>query len=411
MRILHVLDHSLPLHSGYAFRTMAILREQRRLGWVTRQLTGPRQGPTAGDDDSHDGVLFDRTPFAANQISAIPGARYVQEMWATGRNIVALARVFRPDVIHAHSPVLNGLPSVAAGRKLGIPVVYELRALWEDAAVDHGVTRDGSVRYRSSRLLESFVLHRADHVTTICGGLQNEIIARGMPPDRVSVVPNGVDLEDFKFDMPMDTTLAERLGIQGKIVVGFAGSFYAYEGLDLLVDAIGELSGTHRNVHALLIGGGPHEANLRERVGKQGLSSCITFVGRVPHEEMPRYYALIDVLAYPRRRMRLTDLVTPLKPLEAMAQGRIVVASDVGGHRELIRNLETGFLFAADDAAALADTLARVIAWRDRWPRMRDDARRYVELERNWQNCVSRYADVYESSRRSCRVRAVRAVA
>jgi glycosyltransferase involved in cell wall biosynthesis len=107
------------------------------------------------------------------------------------------------------------------------------------------------------------------------------------------------------------------------------------------------------------------------------------------------YYGLIDVLAYPRHRMRLTELVTPLKPLEAMAQGRMFVASDVGGHRELVRDGETGFLFPAGDADALARAIDGVLARREDWPRMRVQARRFVETERTWVRSVARYESVY----------------
>ena len=123
----------------------------------------------------------------------------------------------------------------------------------------------------------------------------------------------------------------------------------------------------------------------------------MVFAGRVAHSEVHRYYSLIDVLAYPRRRMRLTDIVTPLKPLEAMAQGRMFVASDVGGHRELVRHEETGFLFPAGDARALAESIEYVLQRKHEWPRVRDAARRFVETERTWARSVARYASVYES--------------
>jgi glycosyltransferase involved in cell wall biosynthesis len=148
-------------------------------------------------------------------------------------------------------------------------------------------------------------------------------------------------------------------------------------------------------VSVLLVGGGPQEANLKAMVAGRGLSDRVVFAGRVPHAEIARYYALIDVLAYPRRSMRLTEIVTPLKPLEAMAQGRIVIASDVGGHRELVRDGETGFLFRAGDAVALARAVAAVLGQRDEWPRIRGNARRFVETQRTWSGSVARYADVY----------------
>lgn len=394
MRILHVLDHSLPLHSGYAFRTIEILREQRALGWETLQLTTPRQ--QSGDDcEDVGGWRFHRTPFARSVIDRVPGASYLREIGATTRRLDDLIRRFQPDVLHAHSPVLNALPALRAGRRHGVPVVYELRALWEDAAVDHGTTREGSLRYRLSRALETHALRRVDHVTTICEGLRNEIVARGIAPGRVTVIPNAVDTGAFRFGVAGDATLRRQLGLEGATVIGFAGSFYGYEGLDLLIEAMAQLKRSRRDLRLLLVGGGPQEAALRAQVERQQLGSEVIFTGRVSHDEVQRYYELIDVLAYPRRRIRLTELVTPLKPLEAMAQGRVLVASDVGGHRELVRDGVTGYLFAAGDPAALVQALTRALGARDDWPDLVERARRFVENERTWKSSVSRYAPVY----------------
>jgi len=398
VRILHVLDHSLPLHSGYAFRTMAILREQRKLGWETLQLTTPRHGGVEADAEVVDGWRFHRTPAKGGWRSSVHGGAYLDEMAATTARLRSLVESFRPDVIHAHSPVLNALPALRVGRQSHIPVVYELRALWEDAAVDHGTTTEGSVRYRLSRSLETYVLRRAAHVTTICEGLRQEVLARGIPGRLVTVIPNAVDVEAFTHGAASDSLRAQ-LGLRGAMVVGFVGSFYGYEGLDLLIDAVAILRPRHPSLHVLLVGGGPQEEALKGQVAARGLGDYVTFVGRVPHSEVQRYYDLIDVLAYPRRRMRLTEIVTPLKPLEAMAQGRMFVASDVGGHRELVRDGETGFLFPADDSGALATAIERVLAGADRWPQIRKQARHYVETERTWARSVAGYAHVYSSVR------------
>ena len=397
MRILHVLDHSLPLHSGYAFRTAAILREQRALGYETLHLTTPRQNGGSALFEDVDDLGFHRTPLPANSLSRLPGARYLQEMQATARRIDELVDDLAPDILHVHSPVLNALPAMWIGRRRTLPVVYEVRALWEDAAVDHGTTREGSMRYRLSRRLETFALHRASHVTTICEGLREEILDRGIPADRVTVVPNAVDVREFSFRTAPDPALRARLGLDDCRVVGFAGSFYGYEGLDLLLDAMALLAPKWPALRALLIGGGPQESALRAQAGVLGLADRVVFAGRVPHRDVQRYYELIDVLAYPRRRMRLTEIVTPLKPLEAMAQGKMLVASDVGGHRELVRDNETGFLFKADDVQALAQSLERVLSDDKPWARIAEQARRFVETERTWARSARRYHAVYTS--------------
>jgi PEP-CTERM/exosortase A-associated glycosyltransferase len=391
MRVLHVLDHSIPLHSGYTFRTLAILREQRRRGWETLQLTTPKQGPSQVREELIEGFKLYRTP-------SDEGAGLIEQMRLTAERISEVVRDQRPDLIHAHSPVLNALPALWARLLLGTPVVYEMRASWEDAAVDHGTTSEGSLRYRGSRALETFALKRADRITTICEGLRGDIAARGIDPTRITVIPNAVDVGNFQFGVAADPALRARLGLEGCTVLGFAGSFYGYEGLHLLVEAFAQLVPQRPMLRLLLVGGGPQDAALKAQVAAAGIADKVVFTGRVPHSEVQRYYELIDVLAYPRLPIRLTELVTPLKPLEAMAQGRMFVASDVGGHRELIRHGETGFLCPAGDAKALAAGLLDVLAREAEWPRIREQARRFVEQERTWSNSVARYAEVYRQA-------------
>lgn len=388
LRILHVLDHSLPLHSGYTFRTVSILREQHKLGWETVQLTTPKQGVSDAVQETVDGLVFHRTPSTSRD-------GLLAQMRLTARRLREVVAATQPDLIHAHSPVLNALPSLWVGRQQRLPVVYEMRASWEDAAVDHGTTTEGSARYRLSRALESFALWRADQVTTICEGLRGDIAQRGIASDRITVIPNAVDANAFQFGVQADPALRHSLGLDGATVLGFAGSFYGYEGLELLIEAARRMTVRRPELRVLLVGGGPQEERLKQLVVEAGLQGRVIFTGRVPHDQVQRYYELIDVLAYPRLPIRLTELVTPLKPLEAMAQGRMFVASDVGGHRELVRHGETGFLFRAGDAAALEKALESVLAQRASWPAIQAQARRFVEVERTWTASVARYQDVY----------------
>ncbi|HND57747.1 MAG TPA: glycosyltransferase, exosortase A system-associated [Thauera aminoaromatica] len=394
MRILHILDHSIPLHSGYTFRTAAILREQRALGWETFHLTSPKQGETKAMVEEIEGLRFHRTGVPTPASSGIAELRQIRAVQA---RIEQLAAELRPDILHAHSPVLNAIPAIRAGRKLGIPVVYEIRAFWEDAAVDHGTTTEGSLRYRATKALETWAIKRADHVFTICEGLRADIVGRGIPAAKVTVIPNAVDIESFQLSGDADPALREQLGLAGTTVVGFVGSFYAYEGLDLLLEAFPALLQKRPELRLLLVGGGPQDENLKAQALRLGVADKVVFTGRVPHKDVSRYYDQIDLLAYPRHSMRLTELVTPLKPLEAMAQGRLFVASDVGGHKELIRDGETGRLFKAGSAEALAAAIDDLLAHRERWPAMRAAGRQFVEEVRNWTNSVANYTPVYRS--------------
>ncbi|MBA3837902.1 MAG: glycosyltransferase WbuB, partial [Zymomonas sp.] len=236
MRILHLLDHGLPLHSGYTFRTRAILTAQMARGWRVAAVTGPRHGPADALAETIDGIDFYRTmppPPARAPLGEL------REVAAFSRRIEAVAREFEPDILHAHSPVLDALAALRVRRRLGLPLLYEIRAFWEDAAVGNGTGTEGSLRYRATRALETWAVGRADAVAVICDGLRADLAARGIDPAKIMVSPNGVDLTLFGDPAPYDAVLAASLGLaRGDDVVGFIGSFYDYEGLDDLLAAM-----------------------------------------------------------------------------------------------------------------------------------------------------------------------------
>ncbi|MDE2595370.1 MAG: glycosyltransferase, exosortase A system-associated [Sphingomonadales bacterium] len=394
-RILHVLDHSLPLHSGYTFRTRAILKAQQALGLEVRGVTGLRHTATGPSPEEADGLIFHRTE--GGEASGPPGLREWREIGRFAQTIERVCDEWQPDVLHAHSPALCGEAALRVARRRGIPLVYEIRAFWEDAAVENGQGREGSLKYRLTRSLENHVIGGADAVVTICQGLRGDLIGRGVDPARITVMYNGVDLSLFGEPPARDAAFAAELGLGDGPVIGFIGSFYAYEGLDDLIDAMPPLIARHPGARLLLVGGGPCEAELKARAEASGADHAVIFTGRVPHSEVERYYALCDVMAYPRKKSRLTDLVTPLKPLEAMAQGKLVAASDVGGHRELIADGETGALFTPDDPAACADALARLLDDRSNWDRRRAAGKAHVRDRHDWSVNVQRYQDVYQT--------------
>lgn len=395
MRILHILDHSIPLHSGYTFRTLSILTEQRALGWQTFHLTSPKQGTSERGNENVDGWEFHRTQPSTSPLAKMPMLNQLSVISALTQRLLEVAEKIKPDVLHAHSPALNAIAALRVGRKLGIPVVYEIRAFWEDAAVDHGTSREWGIRYRLTRALESHAIKHADAVTTICEGLRRDIVQRGVHPKKITVIPNAVNINNFSVGGTADHECAKSLGLENKQVLGFIGSFYAYEGLNILLQALPIMLAENPNLRVLLVGGGPQEHALKTLAAQLGISDKVIFTGRVPHEQVQGFYNLIDILVYPRLKMRLTDLVTPLKPLEAMAQGRLLVASDVGGHEELIQDGKTGVLFEAGDPHALAVKVLDLLNAPERWDAFRQAARDFVETERNWKKSVARYQSVY----------------
>jgi glycogen(starch) synthase len=211
-RVLHVLDHSLPLHSGYTFRTRAILKAQQAAGLEVRAITGLRHFAEGPECELIDGIAFHRT---RGQASGPVGLREWREINLLADAIVALAQVWQPDLLHAHSPALCGKAALIAARRLGLPLVYEIRAFWEDAAVSNGTGSVGNLKYRLTRALENNVVSGTDAVITICQGLKDDLIARGTDPAKITLSPNGVDLALF-CDCPMpDAALAAELGLTG----------------------------------------------------------------------------------------------------------------------------------------------------------------------------------------------------
>jgi PEP-CTERM/exosortase A-associated glycosyltransferase len=399
LKVLHVLDHSLPVHSGYAFRTQALLSAQKRKGWNPIAVTSPKHygsfNGTWRDAEQIGEIRYYRTPKTADGRLPVEGEARV--MAALAKRIRAVIEQEHPSIIHAHTPILNAIPALRVSRKLGIPFVYEIRTLWEDAAVDTGKYGPRSWKYKAVRWLETWICRQASCVTVISQGLREDFIKRGIPAEQIRVIPNGVDVRMFR-PPPSDASKLSRWNFAGKKIVGYVGSFFPFEGLDLLVDAIARLSPRRPDIGLLLVGGGDTEPELKAQIKRLKLESNVAIAGALPQSEIPEIYSLIDVLVYPRRSMRLTELVTPLKPLEAMAMGKAVVASDVGGHRELIEDGQTGILFHAGDVTALAEAIERTVDDVDLRRELGRRGTEWVSRERSWDNTTSAYAQTYAAA-------------
>jgi PEP-CTERM/exosortase A-associated glycosyltransferase len=386
LRVLHVFDHSLPHHSGYSYRSLHVIQAQRALGYRTDHLTGPRQGVNAAVPDTFDGLAFARTP--------PPGARKLTgelgRFLAFRASIAEAVATHRPDVVHAHSPSINALAAHAVCRRFGIPLVYEIRAFWEDAAVSNGRGRAGDAKYRLVRALETRACRLADHVVPICSGLQTDLERRGIPASKMTVVPN---------ILPAGRTAAPAprpLAADGTLNLGFVGSFYDYEGLDLLVAYAARAKRTGVHVRITLIGGGPRLDAVRAAVSAQDVGDVVHVQGPVANADVWSWYDRFDAIVLPRKAQRLTDLVTPLKPLEAMSVGCPVIASDVGGHRELVADGVTGLLFKADDLDALACAVERLRDPASDLARVQRQALDFVAREHSLACAGARYRTVME---------------
>ena len=247
-------------------------------------------------------------------------------------------------------------------------------------------------------MLETYVFKHVDGIATICNGLKKDIMKRNIGDIPIQVIPNAVNADEFKCHLGTANDLRKKHDLGQSYIAGFIGSFYAYEGLDLLIDALHAMRNGELDVKVLLVGGGPEEENLRAKVRRLGLDNKVVFTGRVPHAEVDQYYELIDVLVYPRVPARLTDIVTPLKPLEAMAMGKTFVASDVGGHVEILPERLHSVLFKAGSVPALVTALESAIANKPLQALFSGWARNYVQTERNWGKSVEGYALLYDQA-------------
>lgn len=390
--ILHVLDHALPELSGYSVRNHNVLRALRRHGLPVVGMAPAADGPS---EQEVDGVPYVRLPLRSSTLGSAPR---LLGLFGDLRRALAARRV---SVLHAHTPVRTGLPALWAARAAGVPIVYELHGQWEESGVERRRMSRRSVRYQASHRLETWLMRHVDSLAAISRGLISDAQRRGVAAERIFHVPNGVDTCGFR-PRPADAELAERHGLQGKTVVGFIGFFFAHEGIDILLRAFAQLLVQQPDARLLLVGDGDTHAELRAEVSRLALDSHVVMTGRVPHADIQRYYSVCDVLVYPRRPARITELVAPLRPLEAMAMGRAVVASDVGGLREIVRHGETGLLFPPGDAASLATTLARLAADPPYRARLREGARRFAAEERDWQTLGGVYAAAYARLLEGC---------
>lgn len=398
MRILHLFDHSAPRRTSYALRSLDLLRAQARRGWRTLQMTTPRHGP--GEDDPTAATPFHRTPAVGDPEGTLGGALCMR---ATARRLGGLAEGFEPDLIHAHSPATTAWPALWVGRRIGRPVVYEVRDLWEEETTERAGRPVGAVWRRLRRLLETEAVRRADAVCVLSLGLLDEMLARGAPSERLHLTPNAVDTQRFRPFEGRDPALAGALGLDptadpvAEPLLGYIGWFTPCEGLELLVDAVARLRARGRGAKLLLVGDGPEAPRIRA-LAEARLGGAAILAGFAEQTEATRYASLIDLFVLPRRRTRRTDLVTPGKPLEAMAQGKLVAASDVGGHRELIRHGETGWLFPADDGEAMTATLEQVLDAPEAWAPVRMAARAFIDRTRSWDAVAERYRGVYAAA-------------
>lgn len=398
-RILHLLTNSLPhLQTGYTVRAQQVAVAQRAAGldphMVTRAGFPLVEGRAGRAVDVVAGIAYHRIA-PGMPLSGAPGVIVTH----TAAGLERLAAELRPAVLQPTTNFLNAQAALAVRDSLGIRLVYEVRGFLEETWVSRvGDDAKAADRYFRGREVETACMVAADAVVTLSETMKADIVARGIPAERVTVIPNAVDGARFT-PRARDVALAGRLGIASdETVLGYISSMVRYEGIRYLIEATKLLRDRGRRVRLLLVGDGEDRGALEERADQLGLRADrgALFTGRVPHAEIEAYYSVIDLFVVPRTADRVSQLVTPLKPYEAMAMERCLVVSGVGALLEIVQEGETGRSFTPEDPVALADALEPLLDDPAERERLGHNARAWVLEHRTWDRNGALYREVYE---------------
>jgi glycosyltransferase involved in cell wall biosynthesis len=397
-RVLHIVNDALPTTSaGYTIRTHEIVLAQHAAGLDPHVVTRCGFPVTQGTLDGRRLVTLDGIPYHRLLPWRLPAR--ADKAADLGLEMAArLTEQIQPRVLHAASNYANAMVALALGERYGLPVVYEVRGFWEDTWLSrhqNGADLARSELYRRNRDLETRCMLAADLVVTLGEAMRDEIVARGVPAEKVLIVPNAVS-EEFLQPLPDATALRAELGLaSGERVVGVVSSLVPHEGIGTLLEATRLLRDRGLPVRALIVGDGPERAALQRQAADLGLGQVAIFTGRVPAAKVREFHALLDVFVVPRTSARVCQLVTPLKPVEAMASGLCVVTSDVKALAEIIKPDVTGALTIPQDPVALADSLELLVCSPDIRRELGDNAREWVARDRTWTHNAARYRDAY----------------
>jgi len=396
--VLHLVTNALPeTVAGYTIRTHGIASAQAQHGLdvhVASRLGFPVTKGVLGAEQERelDGVRYHRL------LAPVP----LRADAARARDIEltsALVERLQPTVLHAHSNHLNAQVALAVGRRFAIPVVYEVRGFLEETWLSRrsevepraraNVSRpDQAETYRLARNAETWAMRYADAVVTLSESMRQAIVGRGIDPAKVHLSPNAVPDSLVEGHDKLDRRWSGRA-----VTVGTVGTLNHYEGLDLLLEAVARVVASGQSMRVLIVGDGPARRDLEAQAARLGVDA--TFTGQVSPDTVASYHQQIDVFCVPRRDLLVTRLVPPLKPLEAMALGRPVVASDLPPLREIVAHGHTGVLVAPDDVDALATAIGTLARRADSREQLGANGREFVSDHRTWTSVHHTLTDVY----------------
>lgn len=404
MKVLHVLDFSLShRQSGYSLRSQSILDAQKKIGMTPIVLT--RSGGSSDIETINNIPHWHNNPekhwehistrLGAFQLPSTPYLYQKSQNIQFGKWMTHIISKEAPEIIHVASPERNARIAIEMGHHYGLPVVYEVRGLWHESSVAQGWIDEHSDTYQKQHEMHIKAMQDADAVVTLSKVLKAECIREGIEPKKIFVVPNGVSKISFGQKEKNDD-LAQALGITpSDVVLGYVGLVRSLEGLDGLLQVCQKLQTQHPNVKILIVGDGRDLNRLKQQAQQLGISNKVIFTGEIPHAAIDTYYTVIDIIVIPRTRNRVTELVTPIKPYEAMAKSKALIVSDVAALLETIIPNETGLTFQANNINDLARACQELIQDEDRRKNMGLRGQKWIQRHRTWASLIKRYKTVY----------------
>jgi glycosyltransferase involved in cell wall biosynthesis len=400
--LLYCLHQSVPhTTNGYSTRSHGVAVGLQQSGFnvrVATRLGFPWDAGISGLHENYDEVELEGVTYVAADGAWLADSALDEYFRSAADHFENEARKFGAEVIVAASNHITALPALIAARRLGLPFVYEVRGLWEVTQGSIQPHWAGSERYNLMRELEQQAVLEADLVITLTEELVDEIASWGVAHEQINLVPNAVDVERFQ-PMAADAITAKELNLKpGVPVIGYAGSVVAYEGLGLLMEALAKLKQRGQAFAFVLVGDGKVIEAVKAKAKKLGLEGECRFAGRVPFQEVPRYLSCMDIMPIPRLSSAVTEMVSALKPLEAMAMGKAVVLSDVSPHIIMAgKNGERARLFTKDSAEALFEALQTLINGPEERKRLGQAARDWALNQRNWKRVTNLYSQSIEA--------------
>jgi len=402
LRVLHVLPQSLPIESGSTIRSKYIVEKQKSFATPTVAVypTYSEKQAELGNPAEIKGVKYyyciDKSIVSKNLYN-FRITSPVMTIWKMRQFKIflqKLAVILNPDIIHAAAPFYVGIPAIKVARFFNVPFVYEVRELSDFYVLTGRHVNKYGLRVIYRKMLENYLLSNADAVVSISEKSRSEILSRGVDKSKLFTVCNGIDTDDF-YPVKKKEELLRKLNLKDKFVIGFIGYLKRFEGLELIVKTVPILLETNKNIAVLIVGEGPDLDFLKKLVSRMHLEPYVIFTDHVSFYEIPNYYSIIDLFILPRIKTNLTNVISPLKCLEAMGMNTPVLGSDVGGITEIIKDGENGFIFKANSIGDLSRKISYIMKNKNKVEYICKNARNWVIENRNWDKLIVKYKNIY----------------